>query len=144
MIRLREGTKDDARTILADLSTITAADVAAHKLAPEAVDGIIDFYFEAGAVHTMMDDGEPICIAGVALVSTEWVCWMLGREPFWTVRPSIWRILRRYSQLVLASLHEDIHSYSASPHPQLPKWMQAMGFDEAEPHGQFRHFIYRA
>lgn len=145
MITLRSATSLHVNTVLADLSAITAADLAAHQLDNHAIRNILARYFLDGSVHAMLDDDYScICVAGVALHDDQWICWMLAREPFWTVRPSIWRILRRYSRTVLKAVGEPIHSYSGSPHPQLGKWMAALGFEEQKPMQGFRHFIYGA
>lgn len=142
MIRLRIASMQDAETILADLSAITLEDVEAHGMTDEQVRASLERYFSEGSVHTMLDDDEPLCIAGIALTADQWICWLLAREGFWSVRPSIWRILRRYAQTVLPIVGEPIHSYSGSSHQRLTEWMAALGFEEAGQVGRFRHFIF--
>lgn len=142
MMHVREALPDDAKTVLADLSEITRADIAAHGMDDGAVYTEIERYFREGAVHVLEENGRPLVVGGVAVTNGMWICWLLASEGFWSVRPSIWRNLRRYSQIVLAGLNEELHSYSASPHPALSRWMAALGFEEVETDGKFRHFIY--
>lgn len=144
MIALREATRADATAVLADLSVITATDLGKREYPPLVLEGILDHLFENGVVYSMVDGDEILCVTGLSMQRGELLCWLLAREPFWTVRPSIWRILRRYSQNVLAGLNEEVHSYSGSEHPALARWMGALGFEEAEPVAGFRHFIYPA
>lgn len=142
MMFTREATPNDAKAILADLSEITRADVAAHRMTPTQIEEQINWYFVNGPAHTLIEDGKPLVVIGVAWMGDFWNCWLLASEGFWTVRPSIWRMLRRYAQHVLPSIGHDLHSYSASPHPALSRWMGALGFEEAGTDGKFRHFIY--
>lgn len=142
MMQICEATPNHARTILADLSEITRADIEAHHMSDARVRETIDWYFVNGTAHALVEDGEPLCVVGVVWMGDYWNCWLLAREGFWSVRPSIWRNLRRYSQLALSGMRESVHSYSASPHPALSRWMGALGFEEAGSDGEFRHFIF--
>lgn len=142
MMRVREATPTDARAILADLSDITRADIAAHGMNDAQLSEQVDWYFVNGTAHALDEDGKALCVVGVCWMGDYWNCWLLAREGFWSVRPSIWRNLRRYAQLALSGMREEVHSYSASPHPALSRWMGAIGFEEAGSDGKFRHFIF--
>ena len=138
----RDATIDDAKAVLANLSEITRADIEAHDMSDADIMDTVQDYFNTGTAHVLLEDGNPLVVVGIAWMGDYWNCWLVAAEGFWSVRPSIWRMLRLYSQTVLAAMNEDFHSFSASPHPALSRWMAALGFKEVEQDGKFRHFIY--
>jgi hypothetical protein len=142
--RVRQGTKEDVASIMMEPSSIVLDDLRLHNLTPEEVAQQIDFYVENGTLHTIEYDGVPIFTGGVVFNGEQWMSWSVCREEFWSTHPSIWRILRQYFQQVLPALREPVHAYSGSKHPALARWFRAIGFEEAEPVGDFRHFIYPA
>ena len=135
----------DARAVLSDLSEITATDLAKRHYPDGVLDQALKQLFRDGAVHKLVEDGETLCVIGLSLSDDEWLSWLLAREPFWSARPSIWRMMRRYSRSVLSGLGTDIHAYSGSDHPALGRWMKVLGFEEVERDAyNLRHFIFRA
>lgn len=144
MITLRTANWHDAEEVLANLSAITRADLEAHAMDDEAVRATLKLYFSTGAVHVMLDGDKPLCVAGLTVIQDEWLLWLIGAEGFWSSRPAIWRILRRYHQTVLPAIGEPIHCWSASPHPRLRRWFEVLGYDYAGTEGELQHFIYPA
>ena len=134
----------DALAVLADLSEITATDLAKRNYPPGFLEDAIERLFQNGAVHKLMDGEELLCVIGLSVSQGEWISWLLAREPFWTARPSVWRMMRRYFRSVVVGLDEDVHAYSGSDHPALGRWMGLLGFEELEPDAGLRHFIFRS